>query len=132
MVEVLKGLKPEKLWEMFLQISHIPHGSKNEQALAAHLCKTAEDAGLAVAQDGVGNLCVLLPATPGHEKAPTVILQAHLDMVCEKNAAVDFDFLKDSLTLIREGDWIKAAGYSGLNSVCTFLDVCRWHFENQQ
>jgi dipeptidase D len=110
MLEVLKGLHPEKLWELFTQIASIPHGSKNEVALAVHLRQVAEDAGFAVKQDDAGNMCISLPATPGYKEVPTVILQGHLDMVCEKNEAVDFDFKKDVIRLVRDGDWLKADG----------------------
>ncbi len=57
-----------------------------------------------------GNLCIAVPATPGYEKVPTVILQGHLDMVCEKNKDVDFDFTKDAIRLVRDGDWLRADG----------------------
>jgi len=110
MSEALKGLKPEKLWELFAQISNIPHGSKNEAVLAAYLCQVAEKEEFTVKQDAAGNLCVFAPAAPGHEKAPTVVLQGHLDMVCEKNEAVEFDFTKDAIQLVRDGDWLKADG----------------------
>ena len=110
MSEELKGLQPEKLWELFSQIASIPHGSKNETRLASHLRQIAEEAGVTVNQDNAGNLCILVPATPGYESAPVVILQGHLDMVCEKNEAVDFDFTKDAIRLVRDGDWIRADG----------------------
>ena len=110
MSEAHKGLRPEKLWGLFAQIAAIPHGSKNETQLAAHLRQITEKAGFISAQDDAGNLCVSVPATPGHESAPVVVLQGHLDMVCEKNEAVDFDFTKDAIRLVRDGDWIKADG----------------------
>ena len=110
MWEVLKGLQPERLWELFSQITSIPHGSKNEAVLAAHLRQLAESAGFAVKQDDAGNVCISLPATPGYKKTPTVVLQGHLDMVCEKNESVDFDFTKDAIQLVRDGDWLKADG----------------------
>lgn len=110
MSEAVKGLQPEKLWGMFAQIAGIPHGSKNETQLAAHLRQIAEKAGFISVQDDAGNLCVSVPATSGYENAPVVVLQGHLDMVCEKNEAVDFDFTKDAIRLVRDGDWIKADG----------------------
>lgn len=112
MSEALKGLQPEKLWELFAQISSIPHGSKNEAVLAAYLRQVAEKAGFDIRQDDVGNLSISVPATPGYEKAPTVVLQGHLDMVCEKNEEVDFDFTKDAIRLVRNADWLKADGTS--------------------
>ena len=110
MSEVLLGLQPESLWKLFGNIARIPHGSQNEAALAEHLRRTAEKAGLRVKDDPVGNLCIEVPATKGYENAPIVVLQGHLDMVCEKNKDVDFDFSKDALKLVRDGDWIKADG----------------------
>jgi dipeptidase D len=72
----------------------------------------AEKAGLRVRQDDAGNLCIAVPPSPGCEKAPAVVLQAHLDMVCEKNASVAFDFARDAIRLVRDGDWVKADGTS--------------------
>ena len=112
MSEAIKGLAPEQLWDFFARIAAIPHGSKNETALASYLRLIAAKAGLAVRQDAVGNLCIAVPPSPGCEKAPAVVLQSHLDMVCEKNAAVDFDFSKDDIRLVRDGDWIRAEGTS--------------------
>jgi dipeptidase D len=112
MSEAIKGLAPEQLWDFFARIAAIPHGSKNETALASYLRLIAEKAGLAVRQDEVGNLCISVPASPGCDKAPAVVLQSHLDMVCEKNASVDFDFSKDAIRLVRDGDWIQAEGTS--------------------
>jgi dipeptidase D len=112
MTEALRGLQPNALWELFAQIARIPHGSGNEEALAGHLSRIAEGAGLTVKQDDAGNLSIVVPATPGSEHAPVVVLQAHLDMVCEKNKAVDFDFSQEAIRLVRDGDWIKADGTS--------------------
>ena len=112
MSEALKGLEPRQLWDLFAQIAAIPHGSKNETALALHFRLMAEKAGLAVKQDSAGNICIAVPASPGYEKAPAVILQSHLDMVCEKNTAVTFDFSKDAIRLVRDADWIRAEGTS--------------------
>jgi dipeptidase D len=110
MSDVLRDLQPERLWELFGNIAKIPHGSLNEKALAGALRLMAEDAGLTVQEDTSGNLCIAVPASPGYEKAPIVVLQGHLDMVCEKNKDVDFDFTKDAIRLVRDGDWIRADG----------------------
>ena len=66
--------------------------------------------GYEVLKDATGNVVIQVPATPGHEKAPTVIIQGHLDMVCEKNSDVDFDFMKDPIDVRVDGDWVKANG----------------------
>ena len=112
MTEALRGLEPKDLWKLFAQISGIPHGSGNEEALAGHLSRIAERAGLTVKKDDAGNLCIAVPATPGSENAPVVMLQAHLDMVGEKNKSVDFDFSQEAIRLVIDGDWLKADGTS--------------------
>ncbi len=106
----LTSLKPEKLWKHFSQILAIPHGSGNEKALAAHIINLARSWGLEARQDKVGNVVVRKPASPGKEKSPGVVLQAHLDMVCEKNSDVSHDFLKDPIQAYVDGDWVKARG----------------------
>lgn len=110
MSEALLGLQPESLWKLFGNIASIPHGSQNEAALGDHLRRIAENAGFIVKGDPVGNLCIEVPATKGYENTPIVVLQGHLDMVCEKNKDVNFDFSEDALKLVRDGDWIRADG----------------------
>ena len=110
MITDLSSLKPEKLWKHFSAILTIPHGSGNEKALASHILNLAKKWNLETLQDKVGNVVVRKPASPGKEKAPGVVLQAHLDMVCEKNSDVQHDFLKDPIQAYIEGDWVKARG----------------------
>lgn len=107
---VIQGLKPERIWHFFNQISAIPRGSKNEKAVLEYIKKTASAMGLKFKQDKVGNVVVVKPAGPGRENAPTVVLQVHTDMVCEKNRDVKHDFLKDGIKFHREGNYIKADG----------------------
>ncbi len=107
---VIQGLKPEKIWHYFAEISAIPRGSKNEKAVLEYIKKTATAMGLKLKQDKVGNVVVLKPASPGKESSPTVVLQVHTDMVCEKNRDVKHDFLKDGIKFLREGNFIKADG----------------------
>ncbi len=106
----LTSLKPEKLWKHFSQILTIPHGSGNEKALASHIINLAKSWGLEARQDKVGNVVVRKAASPGKENSPGVVLQAHLDMVCEKNSDVSHDFLKDPIQAYVDGDWVKARG----------------------
>ena len=106
----IQGLKPEAVWKYFLEVSAIPRGSKNEKQVLEYIKKTAASLGLKYKQDKVGNVLVTKPASPGKEKSPTVILQAHTDMVCEKNREVQHDFLKDGIKFHREGNYIKADG----------------------
>jgi len=107
---VIQGLKPEKIWYYFNQISAIPRGSKNEKAVLEYIKKTAGAMGLKLRQDKVGNVVVMKPSSPGKENSTTVILQVHTDMVCEKNRDIQHDFLKDGIKFIRDGGYLKADG----------------------
>ena len=110
MSDALSGLKPPLLWKHFSQLLRIPHGSGNERALGDHIISVAKDLNLSWKRDRVGNVLVSKPATPGHELAPGVILQGHMDMVNEKNSDVAHDFLKDAITAEVRGDWVQANG----------------------
>lgn len=110
MYEALEGLEPKRVFELFSQICQIPHGSKNEGALSDYVRDFCLGLGLPTYQDAAHNLIVKKPATPGYENAPTCVLQAHLDMVCEKNASSNHDFLKDPIRVLRDGDRIHADG----------------------
>ena len=107
---VLANCKPADVFHCFEQICKIPHGSRNEKALSDYIRDWAKGLGLSVIQDDLHNLIIKKPAAAGYEMAPAVIIQGHTDMVCEKNADVDFDFLKDPLNIYVEGDFIKARG----------------------
>ncbi|MGB8952801.1 MAG: aminoacyl-histidine dipeptidase [Candidatus Aminicenantales bacterium] len=103
-------LKPSHLWKHFEQILIIPHCSGNEKGLADYIISQAKRLNLVWKKDPVGNVVVSKKATTGHENAETVILQGHLDMVCEKNSDIIHDFTKDSIeSEIREG-WVCAKG----------------------
>jgi len=106
-------LEPRSLWRHFDEILSIPRPSKHEEAARNYVLKVAEDNGLDATTDGVGNVVVKVPGTPGHENAPTVALQSHLDMVPEKNSDVEFDFTKDAIRPERhpeEHDYLTAQG----------------------
>jgi len=107
---VLGKYEPKQVFKFFEAISQIPRGSGNEKAVSDYISCFAKDLGLKVVQDEWNNLIIYKPATPGYENNPAVILQAHLDMVCEKNAGTEHDFEKDPLKLYVEGDIIKAKG----------------------
>ena len=94
----------------FNEISRIPRGSRNEKAVSDYIVAFAQERGLAWKQDEVWNVIVDKPATPGYENAPTLVLQAHTDMVNEKNKGVDHDFEKDPLDLYTEDGWLMARG----------------------
>ena len=94
----------------FNEIAKIPRGSRNEKAISDYICAFAEAHGLPYRQDEVYNVTIDKPASPGYENSAPVILQAHIDMVCEKNSDVEHDFEKDPLDLYVEDGWLKARG----------------------
>lgn len=94
----------------FIQISRIPRQSGEEEQIRAFLIAWATGLGFATRTDPAGNLLVVVPASPGRESAPTVVLQSHLDMVCEKTPASSHDFRRDPLRLYSDGEWLRAEG----------------------
>lgn len=106
----LSQLFPQPLWQWFEQICAIPHPSKHEAALSAHIQAWAKERGLPVTVDQVGNLIIRKPATAGMEDRKTVVIQAHLDMVPQKNADKVHDFLTDPIEAWVDGEWVKARG----------------------
>jgi dipeptidase D len=109
---LVESLEPKVFWKYFSKICRIPHGSGNEEVLGKAIVSWASAKGCETHIDEVGNVLVRIPATKGYDDAKEVVLQGHLDMVCEKNAATNFDFEKDPITLVREDDWIRADGTS--------------------
>jgi len=109
-VTAISSLYPQPLWQWFAQICAIPHPSKHEQALSQHIQAWARDKGLNVLEDHVGNLIIKKPATTGMENRKTVVIQAHLDMVPQKNADKKHDFTKDPIEAYVDGEWVKANG----------------------
>ncbi len=110
MSTAIEGLQPGLVWKYFAAISRIPRGSKNEAAISRYVVKTATDLGLTAKADALGNVVVKKPASPGHEGKPVVVLQGHLDMVCEKNNDTVHDFTKDPIELVRKGNVLMANG----------------------
>lgn len=110
MTEAIRGLEPQIFWRCFAAVAAIPRPSGHEERLAEYILKRAGELGLEGAKDGCGNVVVRLPATPGREGAPSVCLQSHLDMVCEKNADKVHDFMSDPIELVRRGDVLTANG----------------------
>ena len=109
-MSVLENLKPERVFHYFEEITKIPHGSGNTQQISDYLVAFAKEHGLRHVQDESGNVIIFKEAAPGYENAPAVILQGHVDMVCEKLPESTHDFKKDPLTLFVEGDIIHADG----------------------
>lgn len=106
----ISQLFPQPLWQWFEQICAIPHPSKHEAALRAHIQQWAEAQGLAILTDPTGNLIIRKPASAGMEDRKTVVIQAHLDMVPQKNADKVHDFLTDPIEPWIDGEWVKARG----------------------
>lgn len=108
MSNVLKDLQPSLVFKYFEEISQIPRGSKNEKAISDYLRNFGESLGLETIQDESLNIIIRKPATPGYENVPGVVLQGHMDMVCEKNKSTNHDFMKDPINLRIDGDYIYA------------------------
>ena len=106
----LESLEPKLLWQHFDTIRRVPRPSKHEEKIVEAVKAWAADRGLEVLQDAAGSLTIKVPATPGHEEAPVVVLQGHLDMVCEKNSDVEHDFMTEGINVAVEGDWVVALG----------------------
>ncbi len=106
----VKDLKPALIWQIFDEITKVPRPSCHEEQIRAYLLGFAEKHGLQAKTDACGNVVIKKAATPGHENAPVVVLQAHMDMVAEKNNDVKHDFLKDPIDTYVDGDWVKARG----------------------
>lgn len=106
----LQNSKASMVFKYFEDISNIPRGSKNERKISDYLYKFAKDLGLEVIQDDGLNIIIKKPASKGYENAPTVILQGHMDMVCEKNKDTVHNFEEDPIKLIVKGDNIYADG----------------------
>lgn len=106
----VKDLKPELIWQCFDEVTKVPRPSCHEEQIREFLVNFAKKHGVAVKTDKCGNVLMHKDATPGNENAPVVILQAHMDMVAEKNGDVEHDFLKDPINTYIDGDWVKARG----------------------
>lgn len=106
----VKDLKPELIWRCFDEITKVPRPSCHEEQIRSYLLDFAKKHGINAKVDKVGNVVMTKAATKGHEDAPTVVLQAHMDMVAEKNADTEHDFLKDPIKTYVDGEWVKARG----------------------
>lgn len=106
----IKDLKPSGIWNYFYEITQIPRPSKKEEKIIAYLLEFAKKHNLEVKKDDAGNVLITKPATKGKENLPTVILQGHVDMVCEKNSGTKHDFDKDPIETYIDGEWLKAKG----------------------
>ena len=106
----MKNLEPKLVWGLFDEITKVPRPSKKEEKIGKFLVEFAEKHNLEYQCDAIGNIVIRKPATAGYEALPTVVLQAHTDMVCEKNSDKVFDFDNDAIETIIDGDWVRANG----------------------
>ncbi len=106
----IEQLKPDRLWYYFLEICKIPRPSKKEEKIASYIRNFALKHKLECNVDEAGNVLIRKPASPGYENRQSVILQSHLDMVCEKNSDTSHDFDKDPIVPWVDGNWVKARG----------------------
>lgn len=106
----IKDLQPTSIWNFFYEVTQIPRPSKKEGQIIAYLLEFAKKYNLTSKKDEAGNILITKPATKGKEKLPTVILQGHVDMVCEKNQGTVHDFEKDPIETYVDGEWLKAKG----------------------
>ena len=103
-------LQPSQVFKFFAEVNQVPRPSKKEEQMIAYLQQFAAQRNLACKVDETGNVLISKTATPGYENKETVILQSHMDMVCEKNRDVEFDFEKDAIQTWVDGEWMKAKG----------------------
>lgn len=104
------NLQPAEVFKYFEEMAAIPHGSRNTKAISDYLVDFAKKYELEHYQDELNNVVIIKEATPGYEAADAIIIQGHMDMVCEKESGCDIDFEKDGLDLYVDGDFLKARG----------------------
>ncbi len=110
MNELIRKLQPQNVWEFFDDICQIPRPSKKEEKIKAYLHKFGAKHNLETLEDEIGNILIRKNATKGFEDFPWVVLQSHIDMVCEKNSDIDHDFDTDPIRTQIEDGWVKAIG----------------------
>lgn len=109
-MNTLNNLKPAEVWKHFTELNKVPRPSKKEEKVIAFIKAFGEKCGLPTRVDETGNVIIEKKATPGMEDRQTVVLQSHLDMVCQKNNDTDFDFETQGIEMYEEDGWVKAKG----------------------
>lgn len=104
----IRKLAPQEVWQNFAELNQVPRPSKKEEKVIAFILNFAQKLGLPATKDKAGNIVVRKPATAGFENRKSVILQAHLDMVCQKNNDTEFDFETQGIQMYIDGDWVRA------------------------
>ena len=103
-------LEPQNIWKNFAALNAVPRPSKKEEKVIEFIKNFGKNLNLETTEDEVGNVIIRKPATSGMENRQTIVLQSHLDMVCQKNSDVDFDFETQGIEMYADGDWVKAKG----------------------
>jgi len=106
----LSNIEPQIIWKNFSKLNAVPRPSKKEEKVIAFIKEFGENLGLETTVDEVGNVIIKKPATPGMENRKSIVMQSHLDMVCQKNNDVNFDFETQGIQMEIDGDWVKAKG----------------------
>lgn len=109
-MSVTKGLNPQLVWNYFEEITRVPRPSKKEEKIIKYLIDFSCANNLEYKQDAIGNVVICRKASEGRENAPAVVLQNHMDMVCEKNSDVEINFETDPIDIMIDGEWLKAKG----------------------
>ena len=104
----MKNLEPKKIWEHFYSLTQIPRPSGHKEAISKFVADFGKQLNLPTEVDEIGNVIIRKPASAGYESHPGVILQAHLDMVPQKDDNLAFDFTKDPIQTVVEGEWVTA------------------------
>jgi dipeptidase D len=128
MSQDIRTLEPRALWNHFADLNTVPRPSKKEERVIQFIRGFGERLGLETRVDDIGNVIIRKPASPGMEHRVPIVMQAHLDMVCQKNAGTDFDFERQGIDMYVDGDWVKARGTTlgadnglGVASIMTIL-----------
>ena len=106
----IRELEPNDLWNHFANLNSVPRPSKKEERVIEFAKKFGESLGLETMVDNVGNVIIRKPASPGMEDRAPIVMQSHLDMVCQKNADTEFDFDTQGIDMYVDDDWVKARG----------------------
>lgn len=106
----LSNIEPQIIWKNFSKLNAVPRPSKKEEKVIAFIKDFGENLGLETTVDEVGNVIIKKPATAGMENRKSIVMQSHLDMVCQKNNDVNFDFETQGIQMEVDGDWVKAKG----------------------
>ena len=110
MSEAISHLQPTEIWKNFAALNAVPRPSKREERITAFMMAFGRSLGLETLRDPIGNVLIRKPASPGYENRQGVVLQAHLDMVHQKNEATPFDFETRGIDMFVDGDWVRARG----------------------